>query len=143
MILKKEVGDKVMLRVVRSGRLYPVGVEIGARPEEEKVVAKKEKRETKSYQEEVNYKNWRGLEVSDIAADMILRFNLSNNSGVIVVNIEPASPAEKAGIRIGDVIYEIDRTSVKNVREYVEAVKKAEGDVLVGTYRGYVVVKER
>jgi serine protease Do len=143
MILKKEVGDKVMLRLVRSGRLYPVGVEIGARPEEEKVVAKKEKRETKSYQEEVNYKNWRGLEVSDIAADMILRFNLSNNSGVIVVNIEPASPAEKAGIRIGDVIYEIDRTSVKNVREYVEAVKKAEGDVLVGTYRGYVVVKER
>ncbi len=41
------------------------------------------------------------------------------------------------------MIYEIDRVPINNMKDYTDAIKNISGDVLVGTYRGYVVVKEK
>jgi len=140
MVLKKDIGEKVSLGIVRAKKVYVVSVEIGARPEEKIVLVEKKREKT---EEDVDYRNWRGLEVSDISADVKSRFALTVDSGVIVIAVEVASPAEKAGIRIGDVIYEIDRTAIKNLNDYIGAIENVSGDVLVGTYRGYVVIKEK
>jgi len=140
MVFKKKVGEKAILKIIRSGKVYSARVEIGARPEEgERLVEAKRP----SFPQKMSYKGWRGMEVSDITKDIAIRFNLSIDSGVIVVNVEPSSPAEEAGIRVGDVIYEIDRTSVKNLEDYIKIVSRVSGDVLIGTYRGYVIVKEK
>jgi serine protease Do len=39
-------------------------------------------------------------------------------SGVVVTDIERDSPAERAGLRVDDVIREINRTSVKDVKDF-------------------------
>jgi serine protease Do len=81
--------------------------------------------------------------VSDIMAELAQRFKVNAASGVIVISIEPASLAEEAGIRPGDIIYEINRSPVRDLKDYSTAVSKASGDALIGTYRGYVVLKEK
>lgn len=139
MLLKKNVGEQVKLGVIRDLKLYTVVVEIGERPEDKPVIAQK-KAEPQIAQKVV--KSWRGLEISDITADIAQRFKISAESGIIIVSVEPGSPAEQAGIRPGDIIYEINRNPVKSANDYFAVINKTSGDALVATYRGYVVLKE-
>jgi len=140
MVLKKDIGEKAKLGIIRKREIHTFEVEIGQRPDGKTMLAeKKEKAETES----VDSKFWRGLEVSEISPEMASRFKLSTNTGVIVINVEPGSSAERSGIRSGDVIYEINRVQIKGLKDYKDAIRDVSGDVLVGTYRGYVVIKER
>ncbi|MDP2921537.1 MAG: Do family serine endopeptidase [Candidatus Omnitrophota bacterium] len=139
-ILKRNIGDKVALEVVREGKIYSATVEIGERPEDKTVVTEK-KAEPKAAEKIVS--SWRGLEVSDITSEIAQRFKLNSENGIIVTGVQAGSPAEQAGIRQGDVIYEINRTTVNNVKDYMAIVSKVSGDTLLGTYRGYVVLKEK
>ncbi len=43
--------------------------------------------------------------------------------GVIVVSVEPDSPASDEGIKPRDIITEVNRKPVSNVREFSEALK--------------------
>jgi S1-C subfamily serine protease len=62
----------------------------------------------------------------------------------VVVDVEPESPADEAGISVGDVILEINKQKIRSLADYqrITAGLKA-GDVLVVTSRGYVVLKDR
>ena len=140
-ILKKDIGDKVALGVIRNNEPYSMKIEIGARPEQN-VAAVPEKKKEHPGKRMVS-KFWRGIEVSDITPDIMSRFKLKTEIGVVVVSVESGSPAEESGIRPGDVIYEINRTPLKDVKDYKKAIDGLTGDALVGTYRGYVVIKER
>ena len=43
--------------------------------------------------------------------------NLSGNSGLIVVSVEPDGPGSKAGVLFGDVIVALEGTAVSNIRD--------------------------
>ena len=51
--------------------------------------------------------------------------NLSSAGGVIVVNVEPNGPADRAGVLIGDVLLEFDNTPVSDTAD-VQAVLSPE-----------------
>lgn len=138
-VLKKNVGDEMNLGVIRNSRSYSVNVKIGVRPEDESEEPKKEEKVSRKETEEL--KVWRGIEVSNITPEIVSRFNLSANKGVFVSSIKPLSPAAKAGMQAGDIIYEINRKSIKGLEDYYNVIKKASGDALLRTDRGYVVIK--
>jgi len=142
-ILKKNVGEQVALGVVRGAKNFFVTVEIGARPEDKVVASSQKKTESQGADIQKPLMSWRGLKVSDITSEISQRFKLNTESGVIVVSVETGSPSEQAGIRPGDVIYEINRMPVSNVKDYEAIIGKTSGDVLIGTYRGYVILKEK
>lgn len=142
MILRKNIGDKVGLGIVRASRPYTISVEIGERPEDRTTVSQR-KIDQPSAGTVMPPNSWRGLEVSDITAEIASRFKLTAGNGVIILSVKPKSPAEEAGIRAGDVIYEINRFLVKNTRDYISIISKISGDALIGTYRGYVVLREK
>ena len=144
-ILKKDIGEKVIIGFIRDGRTYSAELEIGVRPEGPQAAGLVEKARkpqgAPGIIEEPKY--WRGMALSDITPDIVSKFGIVvSEPGIVVINVEPLSPASEAGIRIGDVIYEIERTSVENMNKFQEIVQKVSGDVLVKTYRGYVVIKE-
>jgi serine protease Do len=53
--------------------------------------------------------------------------------GVVVTDVEPGSQADEKGIRRGALIREVDRGRISNVREFKDAVRKAQsrGKVLL------------
>ncbi len=59
-----------------------------------------------------------GLEVQDITANLARAFNLDQNSGVIITDIEPNSPAETAGLKTGDIISHLNNSRIKNQHDF-------------------------
>ncbi len=50
--------------------------------------------------------------------------NLSEEEGVLIIKVMPNSPAEKAGLKEGDVIKAIDRQDINNPSQVQKAVEK-------------------
>ena len=57
-----------------------------------------------------------GMEVQEITPEMAKNYGLSRTSGVIIVQVENGSPAAEAGLTPGDIIVEIDKKPVKDVK---------------------------
>ncbi len=127
---RSEVGKAVKVEIIRDKRPSFLNVVIGERPQnvEEGAV-------------ESTSGSWRGLNVEDLNSEIAKRFRTQEKQGVLVVNIEPNSSAEDAGLIAGDVILEINKQPVKNVTDYDRLVKGVSGNVLVRTSRGYFLIK--
>ena len=59
-----------------------------------------------------------GIEVQDITANLARAFNLDKNSGVIITDIEPDSPADLAGLVPGDIISHLNNNRIKNQHDF-------------------------
>jgi serine protease Do len=70
-------------------------------------------------------KKW-GLTVRQLTPQLAKRLGWDENeTGVIVLKVEPLSPAAEAGLRRGDLIKEANRREVENSSDFSEAVQKA------------------
>ncbi|MFN3947535.1 MAG: PDZ domain-containing protein, partial [Aquificaceae bacterium] len=60
-------------------------------------------------------RGWLGVVIQDITPDMAE--SLGVKEGVIIAQIMPSSPADKAGLKVGDIVVEIDGQKVSEVRD--------------------------
>lgn len=58
-----------------------------------------------------------GLEVENLTAALAEQLGAAMESGVVVTNVRPGSPADKAGLAAGLVITQANRQAVKNVAD--------------------------
>lgn len=66
---------------------------------------------------------WFGILAQDLDQRMAMALGLTNPAGALVTNVMPGTPAEKAGIKPGDVILQINSTKLRDKRDYVNAVR--------------------
>lgn len=132
-VAKSEVGRKIKVAVRRDKKELTLDLQVGERPQELGGVEQEE-----SFSEAAN---WRGLEVESLTAENSSRFRVEEKEGVVIKNIETASPADEAGLMPGEVILEINKQPVKNTADYEKLTKGLKSDALVRTNRGYFVLK--
>jgi serine protease Do len=65
-----------------------------------------------------------GIGISDITPEEAKFFNVDNASGAVVTQVEPDSPGAKAGLKVGDVITEVNGKSVSDAGELQVAVEE-------------------
>jgi len=137
-VTRTPVGTKAMLKVIRDGREQEVAVTIGEQSETAKVAS------ADSSMENV----LAGVEVQSLDLQTARELGLRGKAqGVVVVNVEPDSLADRAGLAQGDVIKEINRQPIKSVRDYekiVSNLKKDESALLLINRRGtalFITVK--
>jgi serine protease Do len=86
-----------------------------------------------------------GLTAQDLTPDLAERLDYATESGVVVVSVRDGSPADAAGLRRGTLIREVNRAPVRDMNQFDDALRKAEGDVLLlvqdGNISRYVVLK--
>jgi serine protease Do len=75
---------------------------------------------------------WIGISVQALTAPLAAELGAAGPGGLVVWSLEKGSPAERAGIRLGDVIRAMDRKPVRGPQEArLSMFGKAEGDTLL------------
>ncbi len=64
-----------------------------------------------------------GLQTVPIPESFQKTLSLENAAGIMVLNVEPGGPADKGGILIGDILFEIEKQRVESVEDVQAALE--------------------
>jgi serine protease Do len=132
------MGKGVRVKLIRQGKEKIVDIVIGELKEEK--VAKAGRLAT---EKEL------GFTVQELTPEIAKHLGISESSGVLVSEVKAGSPAQRAGIRRGDVIKEINRQPIEDLQGYEREIAslKEKGDILILVQREenplFVVVKRK
>lgn len=132
MVTASEVDTVVPAKIVREGKEMILQVKIGKRPEDLEELKEAKKEET----------TFRGMEVEDLTSYYKQRFSVKEKQGVIITYIEDGSAADKAKLKVGDVIVKVENKKIKNKENFIAITSKIKKSCLIKTNRGYFVIKE-
>ena len=114
------VGRDVTVEVIRKGEKKSFEVKIA------------KLNDAQERKEPVEEKSDLGMTVNEITPELARQFGLSEESGLVVVQVEDNSPAGEAGIRQGDIIMEIDQEPVESVDAYRKRIRRyKKGDTIL------------
>jgi serine protease Do len=122
-ILKKKVGDQVSLGIWRSGKKVTVPVKTEELPTENEHASTTPNSQPSPESSNTSF----GIEVQDVTPELSKELALKSNTGVVVTDVVPNSPASAADIQPGDVITEVDRTAVLNLDAFQKALAEQKG----------------
>ncbi len=115
LVADTQPGDKVKIEIIRKGKKKSIEVKIGEMPDEESIVKS----------EKASKEEWLGMKVQNITPQIASKFRVSQDeSGVIVTDIDSDKEAYSQGIKVGDVIKQIDNYEIENVDDYEKFVDK-------------------
>jgi serine protease Do len=120
-------GHRVTLKIIRDKKEQIASVKIGELPEDSDAVQKTESRDPEI-----------GVRVQRITPEAARRLGLSSTKGVLVVEVQPGSPADQVGLEPADVVREVNQRPVNNVSDFERAVRQGRrGDrILLLVQRG-------
>lgn len=117
-------GDMIDLKVVRDGKEKRIRVELQKRPG-----SATNSRPALPQDDDVLSKL--GLRVSNLTDELASRYGYEEEEGVIVRDVGKNSVAAEKGLRVGDLIIEIDRQKVRSVKEFEKIVDDFEAGKIV------------
>jgi len=122
-IAAQKPGTEVELVVLRDGKRKRLTVTLDTRPDSSELAT------AGRPQSPVEV----GLYVQNLTEELAERLDYSGLTGVLVTEVEAGSPADEQGIQPGDLIMEVNREPVRNVRQWNAALGKAaeKGKVLL------------
>ncbi len=118
MVANIRVGDRVKIRLLRKGKVKTVNVKIAKRDDTRSAPAGDRLKRTEEL----------GISISKLTPEIARRLNLQEAGKVVVVDVDPGSKGAEAGIRIGDIIIEINHMTIKSVKDYKKAIEKVKKD---------------
>ncbi|HEX3693764.1 MAG TPA: trypsin-like peptidase domain-containing protein [Polyangia bacterium] len=111
-VSSQSIGSKVTLQYVRDGKSGSTQVTLGELPDED--------------QRQPQASGKVGLGLQTLTPDVADSLGLGRSAkGAVVTDVTPGSPAERAGLKPGDVIFEIDRKPVSSSEQAAEALHSA------------------
>jgi len=119
---------KVKVKIMRNGEERELEVTIGARRSESS--ARSFSWSGSGHSPDVFWVGDRahlGVQVQDLNRDLAPYFKVEEKSGVLVLSVSDASPAEKAGLKAGDVITRLGDEKITDADDLVTALRDYEG----------------
>ena len=112
-VSSQSIGTKVTLQYVRDGKQGSTQVTLGELPDED--------------QRQPQASGKVGLGLQTLTPDVADSLGLGRSAkGAVVTEVVPDSPAERAGLKPGDVIFEIDRRAIGSSEQATEALRSAQ-----------------
>jgi serine protease Do len=108
-IRDRDPGAWISMTVMRQGEEMNLDVRLGDRPD--KLDLGRTRR------------GWIGVEAIELPESLREHFGAPRDAGVMLSEVTEGSPAEAAGFRLGDVVYEVDGEPVRSQRIFRELVE--------------------
>jgi serine protease Do len=115
-IANLKVDETVDVKIIREGKEQTVKVKLGKRPEQDPEVLTS-----------LNEFDSFGFKFKEMDADTASQLGYpSGIKGLIVTEIQPDSPAENSGVRTGDLLMELNRQRITDLKTYHEVLSRIE-----------------
>jgi serine protease Do len=130
-------GRKVKLKIFRNGKSMDITIVSGKLPGPEQVARASDKTEMGEKL---------GIDGQNLTPEIARQIGAETKYGVVIVSVKPGSPADKAGIKRGDIIVEANKKPIKKVEGLSAAIKRSKksGNLFLIERRGatrYFVVE--
>jgi serine protease Do len=130
------VGDSATIKVLRNGKEKIFKVKMAKRDDQRVASRQPTRKQAQEF----------GIQVSELTPEISQRFNLTDTKGVIVIGVEADSKGAKANIQVGDIIKEINRQAIDDIKEYQRVLSEINKGEPVNMFiwrknRGFLVVK--
>jgi serine protease Do len=113
-------GTSATLEIIRDGKPMNLNIALGTLPETQEAANQG------GEQGESSEGIMSGVSVQNLTPELSQQFDLkSGTTGVVVTQVSPDSAAAQAGLARGDVITEVNRHAVHNMREYRDEVSRS------------------
>ncbi|MCQ9206383.1 MAG: trypsin-like peptidase domain-containing protein [Omnitrophica bacterium] len=132
----KKVGDRVRVGITRDKIKKTMDIIVGKRPSRAEL---EEELGLASFEE---LEEWRGIQAVKITEGIAAELGLKNSKGVVIIDMSLDGPGYEAGLKIGDVIREINKIKIAGPDDYKKITGETKGLVLIRTDRGYFTVKD-
>jgi serine protease Do len=110
-VSSQNIGSNVTLAYLRDGHPSSLSVTLGELPDEDQ-------RQPEAQQGKI------GMALQTLSPDVADSLGIDRNTkGAVITDVLAGSPAERAGLKPGDVIVEVDRRAVGNADEAIETLK--------------------
>ena len=125
LVASSAVDQVVDVEIFRNGKSITEKVKLGLLPSSNKVAALEKAPPKPVDQPEVVQSL--GMNLTGLTAELRKKFSISGNvHGVIVASIAPDSAAATKGVRMGDVLVEVNQSSVSTPKDVVEKVEEGQ-----------------
>jgi len=138
-VAQTEINKKIKVKVLRDGKEKDLTVKIGEQPADLFAAGPGAAPSGKDL----------GMTVQNLTKELAKSLGIEEESGVIVTEVQPGSPAAMSEIREGDFIKEVNRKKINNVTEFKKALNEADKEkgVLMlikrGEFSRYVIIKTK
>lgn len=121
------VGERARIEIHREGRTQQLEVVLAELTENALAATPSPRGDAPAADGE----SWLGITVASLADradprvdELVETYGIADREGVVVVAVEPGSPADRARLRPGDVIVEIVNSSVATLEDFREAARR-------------------
>jgi C-terminal processing protease CtpA/Prc len=138
LVKKHSPGDKITLKLVRDGKEKSLTVVLGDEPKLQDFYLyegspdygfTKRSKAPGVYSFNLFSGNRIGVRIQNLSKQLGEYFGVKEGEGALITEVEEDMPAEKAGLKAGDVIVEVDGDDVEDTEDLIEAIsEKEEGD---------------
>jgi len=112
LVAEGQPGKTVTLGLLRDGARLERTITLGERPRERNDQAPQSERPDAASQQKL------GLAVQDLTPVIAQQLGLKSETGALVADVVPGSPADDAGLERGDLIQEVNRIPVRSARDF-------------------------
>lgn len=122
-------GEEVDIGIVRKGKEMTLTATIGEHPKKKELwIDTKGKVLPHVFKRVDEDHGWLGVHLQDVTEQLGEYFGITDGEGALITEVVEDSPAEKAGLRAGDVIVEYDGDEIDDIEELIEAVRETDVD---------------
>ena len=130
-------GTKITAVIIRDGKKKKIKITIGEQPSD---FGRKGLGGDTSLQE-------MGLTLQDLTEELSSQFGYTEDQGVLIADVEPDSPAARARLKAGQLIEEVNKQRVQNLKQLRKVLEDAGNGktvllrVRAGEYSRYMVLR--
>lgn len=118
-LAKKKIGDEIKLNIIRDNSTKSISVKLDrARARKSEVMI------WDAFGRPLN--QCLGVDVADLDQDLASYFQVASDGGVLVIGVRSNSPAEKSGIKSGDIITRVHEEDIASVADLKDVITDIE-----------------
>ncbi len=131
-------GQAAALTLFRGGAQKQLTVKLAPRPEDEAAAAAVREKPERAVEKEAPPTPGLGLALARITPELRSQFALDGDQGLVVLRVVPDGPADRANLRRGDVVLELNQQPIRKIEDVTSILNRLRENevVLLRVQRG-------